>query len=727
MKARRKKELAKFPRKMRKKLIVTFLTITILLVALIGRIMYIEVTSGEKYEKIVLTQQEYDSTILPYQRGDIVDAKGTVLATSVDVYNVILDCKVLNSKEEYLQPTIEALTSCFEDLKAEDLYKLAEEKPKSQYNKILRRLPYDKVQKFVELQNDTKNHPYIKGVWMEKEYLREYPYGSLAASVIGYTTSGNLGIGGLEDSYNDTLNGVNGREYGYLNSDSNFEKTIKEPVNGKTVVSTIDVNIQSVVEKKLKEFNDACKNGAEEGEGSKNTAAIVMNPNNGEIYAMANYPTFDLNNPRDLSAYYSEEQIKAMSEDEQLEALNKIWQNFCVTQTYEPGSTVKPLTVATGLETGALTGNETYVCDGKEQVGGHTIHCVNRSGHGLLTIEQSIMESCNDALMQMSYAIQKENLLKYQKIFGFGQKTGIDLPGEARTDSLMYTLETMDDASLATNSFGQVGGHTIHCVNRSGHGLLTIEQSIMESCNDALMQMSYAIQKENLLKYQKIFGFGQKTGIDLPGEARTDSLMYTLETMDDASLATNSFGQNFNVTMVQMASAFSSLINGGNYYKPHVVKKITDENGNLIEENKGELLKQTLSKDTCNMVKQYLYKTVSEGTGKTAKVPGYSMGGKTGTAQKYETIEEDGVKKTQRAQGKYLVSFIGYVPQENPQVVIYVVIDEPNVADQAHSSYAQNITREILKEILPYLNIYQDEEYDQEKVVDLDIMGNPVQ
>ena len=639
MKARRKKELAKFPRKMRKKLIVTFLTITILLVALIGRIMYIEVTSGEKYEKIVLTQQEYDSTILPYQRGDIVDAKGTVLATSVDVYNVILDCKVLNSKEEYLQPTIEALTSCFEDLKAEDLYKLAEEKPKSQYNKILRRLPYDKVQKFVELQNDTKNHPYIKGVWMEKEYLREYPYGSLAASVIGYTTSGNLGIGGLEDSYNDTLNGVNGREYGYLNSDSNFEKTIKEPVNGKTVVSTIDVNIQSVVEKKLKEFNNACKNGAEEGEGSKNTAAIVMNPNNGEIYAMANYPTFDLNNPRDLSAYYSEEQIKAMSEDEQLEALNKIWQNFCVTQTYEPGSTVKPLTVATGLETGALTGNETYVCDGKEQVGGHTIHCVNRSGHGLLTIEQSIMESCNDALMQMSYAIQKENLLKYQKIFGFGQKTGIDLPGEARTDSLMYTLETMDDASLATNSFGQ----------------------------------------------------------------------------------------NFNVTMVQMASAFSSLINGGNYYKPHVVKKITDENGNLIEENKGELLKQTLSKDTCNMVKQYLYKTVSEGTGKTAKVPGYSMGGKTGTAQKYETVEEDGVKKTQRAQGKYLVSFIGYVPQENPQVVIYVVIDEPNVADQAHSSYAQNITREILKEILPYLNIYQDEEYDQEKVVDLDIMGNPVQ
>ena len=212
--------------------------------------------------------------------------------------------------------------------------------------------------------------------------------------------------------------------------------------------------------------------------------------------------------------------------------------------------------------------------------------------------------------------------------------------------------------------------------------------------------------RENLLKYQKIFGFGQKTGIDLPGEARTDSLMYTLETMDDASLATNAFGQNFNVTMVQMASAFSSLVNGGNYYKPHMVKKITDENGNLIEENKGELLKQTLSKDTCNMVKQYLYKTVSEGTGKTAKVPGYSMGGKTGTAQKYETIEENGVKKTQRAQGKYLVSFIGCVPANNPQLVVYVVIDEPNVEDQAHSTYATEFASSLMKDILPMLEIY---------------------
>ena len=228
MTAKRKKELAKFPIRMRKKLVVTFGMITVLLVALIGRLMYIEASSGEKYEKIVLSQQEYDSTILPYQRGDIVDAKDTVLATSTDVYNVILDCKVLTSKEDYIEPTIDALTECFEELSSEELHQLVEEKPGSQYNKLLKKLPYDRIQKFVEMQNDTEGHPYIKGVWFEKEYLRSYPYGSLAASAIGFTTSGNMGIGGLEDSYNDVLNGVDGREYGYLNSDNNFEKTVKD-------------------------------------------------------------------------------------------------------------------------------------------------------------------------------------------------------------------------------------------------------------------------------------------------------------------------------------------------------------------------------------------------------------------------------------------------------------------------------------------------------------------
>lgn len=596
---------------MQKKLLIVFSLISVTLIGLIGRLMYIEYTSGAKYEKIVLSQQEYDSSTIPYRRGDIVDTKGTILATSTDVYNVILDCKVLNNDEKKIEPTITALVQCFPDLNADELRQLIQNEPNKQYNVLEKRLPYDQIQGFVTLQEDKKNNPDIDGVWFEKEYIRKYPYGSIGSSVIGFTTSGNVGMAGIENSYNSTLNGINGREYGYLNSDNNFEKTIKAAEDGNVVVSTIDLNIQSIVEEKVAQFQIDNANVAREGAGSKHTAVVVMNPQNGEVLAMAQYPNYDSSNPRDLSAYYTQEQIDAMSDDEKLDALNGLWQNYCLTETYEPGSTAKPFTVAAGLETGTLSGDETYLCDGSELVSGSTIHCVNRNGHGLEGIREALMNSCNDALMQMSYAIGVDNFVEYQKIFGFGQKTNIDLPGEARTDSLIYTRDSM-------------------------------------------------------------------TAVDL---------------------ATNSFGQNFNTTMIQMSGAFCSLINGGYYYQPHVVKKITDEDGNTIQTMDNTLIKQTVSEATSEKIKGYLYSTVSEGgTGKYAKVNGYSMGGKTGTAQKIP-----------RGQGNYLVSFIGYAPQEKPQLMVYVIVDEPNAEDEAHSSYAQGIAQEIFAETLPYLNIYPDE------------------
>lgn len=596
---------------MQKKLLIVFSLISVALIGLIGRLMYIEYTSGAKYEKIVLSQQEYDSSTIPYRRGDIVDTKGTILATSTDVYNVILDCKVLNSDEKKIEPTITALVQCFPDLNADELRQLIQNEPNKQYNMLEKRLPYDQIQGFVTLQEDKKNNPDIDGVWFEKEYIRKYPYGSIGSSVIGFTTSGNVGMAGIENSYNSTLNGINGREYGYLNSDNNFEKTIKAAEDGNVVVSTIDLNIQSIVEEKVAQFQIDNANVAREGAGSKHTAVVVMNPQNGEVLAMAQYPNYDSSNPRDLSEYYTQEQIDAMSDDEKLDALNGLWQNYCLTETYEPGSTAKPFTVAAGLETGTLSGDETYLCDGSEVVSGSTIHCVNRNGHGLEGIREALMNSCNDALMQMSYAIGVDNFVEYQKIFGFGQKTNIDLPGEARTDSLIYTRDSM-------------------------------------------------------------------TAVDL---------------------ATNSFGQNFNTTMIQMSGAFCSLINGGYYYQPHVVKKITDEDGNTIQTMDNTLIKQTVSEATSEKIKGYLYSTVSEGgTGKYAKVNGYSMGGKTGTAQKIP-----------RGQGNYLVSFIGYAPQEKPQLMVYVIVDEPNAEDEAHSSYAQGIAQEIFAETLPYLNIYPDE------------------
>ena len=616
------KKIAKFSKKMQKKLVVLFVIIALLLLGLIVRLMYIEHTSGKKYEKKVLSQQKYDSTVIPYQRGNITDCKGTILATSVDVYNVILDCKVLNSDSADIDPTIDALITCFPQLNETDLRNLITDKPKSQYNVLAKKLSYEEIRAFEDMQaaekeasdkksGDAEKKGKINGVWFEKEYQREYPYGSLASAVVGFTTSGNLGMNGVENSYNSVLNGTNGREYGYLNSDSNFEKTVIDAQNGNDVTLTIDANIQKIVEDKIAAFEEEYRDAAREGAGSKHVGVIVMNPQNAEVLAMANYPNYDSSNPRDLSAYYTQEEIDAMDDDTELDALNQLWSNFCITYTYEPGSTVKPFTVACGLDTGTLDPNRTFICDGYETISGHDIHCVNTNGHGLETVEDALKNSCNDALMQMSYDIGPENFSKYQQIFGFGTKTNIDLPGEARTDSLIYTEDQLSTINLATNSFGQ----------------------------------------------------------------------------------------NFNVTMIQVASAFCSIINGGNYYQPHVVKKITDENGNVIQEDNGTLLKKTVSSSTSELLKQYLYATVSDGTGKYAKVPGYSMGGKTGTAQKLP-----------RGQGNYLVSFIGFAPVDNPQLLVYVVVDEPNAEEEFHSTFAQEIAKGIFEETLPYLNIYPDED-----------------
>lgn len=606
-----RKPTMKFSRKMRGKLAFLFTGVVLLVCVLIGRIMFINYTSGDKYKKIVLSQQSYDSVSIPYQRGDIVDTKGTVLATSVAVYNIILDCSVMTSDKNYIEPTINALMECFPDLmdrsKLEDY---AENDKKNRYIVLAKKLSYDQIQPFVNIQDDTEKNPKVKGVWFEKEYQRQYPYSSLASSVIGFTVAGNVGNAGLENYYNDTLNGANGRQYGYLNSDNDFEKTVIDAKDGNTLVTTIDANIQSIVEQKIKDYNEAYTDNFREGAGSTNTSVLVMNPNNGEILAMANYPSFDLNNPRDLTPYYTQEQIDAMTDDETMDALNKIWQNYALTHTYEPGSVQKPFTIATGLDTGTITDNMTFNCDGGEQ---------------------------------------------FDKWIG--------------------------------------------CVKLSGHGDETVRQALMNSCNDALMQMSYLIGAENFTKYQSNYGFGLKTNVDLPGEANTSGLIYSLDKMKPVDLATNSFGQNYNTTVIQLGTAFCSLVNGGSYYQPHLVRKITDAEGNTINTTGSTLVKQTISKSTSEQIKDYMYSVVQEGTGKMAKVDGYSMGGKTGTAEKQP-----------RGDGNYVVSYIGYVPQQNPQLMIYVVVDEPNVEDQSHGAFAMNISREILEEVLPYLNIYPDEE-----------------
>ena len=338
---------------MQKKLVMLFGAIILAFVFLIGWITYINASKGEKYTKVVLDQQQYNNRTIPFKRGDIVDRNGTKLATSERVYNVVVDAKTITSNKKYINPTIKALSKCF-DLKKKDVRKQIKKNPNSRYLVLKKGVNYEAYQKFEKITSDTDKNPNVQGVWMEEDYTRKYPYKTLASDVIGFTTNGNVGSNGIEASYNSILNGTDGREYGYLDEDSGYERTVKEPDNGSTVVSTIDLQLQSIVEQHILEFNEEHKNEATQGEGSKNTGVIVMNPQNGEILAEASYPNYDLNNPRDLSKWYTKKQIKNMSEDEKMDALNEIWQNFCVSSTYEPGSVQKPFTVACGLETGTI-------------------------------------------------------------------------------------------------------------------------------------------------------------------------------------------------------------------------------------------------------------------------------------------------------------------------------------------------------------------------------------
>lgn len=615
----KKSKIKKFGPKKQKKLVVLFAIILLAFVGLSIRLVWIYQKDGEKYKKQILSQQEYDSKTLPYKRGEILDANETKLAYSEKVYNLIVDARVMNESkaENAIETTIAALSKYF-DVDSAQMREHVTQNKENQYYVVQKALEYETVAPFMEEQAKNKS---IVGVWFEEEYKRKYPYSTLASSVIGFTGSDNNGTFGLEEYYNSILNGTNGREYGYLTEDSMVERTTIAAEDGNTIITSIDVNIQNIVEKYVAQFNEEHKGEYRTGEdGSTNTGVIVMDPNTGNILAMADYPNFDLNNPKDLTAFYSEEEIAAMSNEQMYECLNQIWRNYCISDTYEPGSVAKTMTIAAGLDAGKLTGNETFNCEG-------------------------IME---------------------------------------------------------------VSKHKIRCHKRIGHGVLTLSQCLEQSCNMGLIQIANTMGKDTLMEYLYNFNLGLKTNIDLAGEARTNTLVYSPENMVASDLAISSFGQGYMVTMVQMASAFSSVINGGKYYEPHVVTEIRNADGTTIEKIEPRVLKQTISATTSDQMRAYLANVCSLGTGKTAVPAGYLIGGKTGTAEKQP-----------RRMGNYVVSFMGYAPADDPQVVVYVVIDEPNVEDQPHSTFAQEVAKGIFTEILPYLNVFRTEELSDEEVEEL--------
>ena len=680
-------KIKKFTLKMQRKLLVLYVIILVAFVGLGIRLYAISRNKGEQYARQVLSQQEYDSITIPYRRGDIFDTNGMILATSNKVYNVILDNSILLGKEEYLEPTLDALDRVF-DLDMGEVRNYITQNPSSKYKILAKRVSYEDMLAFEELKQDEEKGKLIKGVWFEDEYVRQYPNSTLGCDIIGFTSNDNIGNFGMEQYYNSTLSGTNGREYGYLNEDSDLQRTVIPAEDGYSIYSTVDINIQSTVEKYLAEFNEELKDNAHPGNGAENVGCIIMEVDTGNILAMASYPVYDLNDPRDTSVllgarqvdrdgkkttgkpieitdnligtdsgdttaaesgntegaadtengtengettdnitsatepqmiteslYVTEESLAMMDDDTLYQNLNALWKNYCINTTYEPGSVAKPFTVAAALDSGSITGNEHYNCEG----------------------------------------------------------------------------------------FLTVGDYDIKCHNTYGDGYLSVAEAVERSCNVALMHISFACGKETFLKYQHAFGFGLKTNIDLAGESRTASLVYTPQTMGQTDLATNSFGQGFNVTMIQMITGFCSLINGGNFYEPHMVSRIVTSDGSTIQNIEPRVLRQTVSQSTSQTIIEYCNLVVSGeyGTGKTARPAGYMIGGKTGTA---ETLP--------RGNGQYVVSFMGYAPSDDPEIAIYVVVDRPNKPAgpaQADAKFATKIVRNILTEVLPYRHIYMTE------------------
>ena len=638
----------KLTKKMKLKLAGVFGCSLLALVGLLVGITWINAKSGNKYTQQVLTQsqQQYTDTTVPFRRGSITDRNGTMLANSVKVYNLVLDCVEINNNDKYKDPTKAALEEYFDiEQDVVDGLLTNEETKDSRYQILKKEVTMDERRAFEESlevpeskeeqealgEEEITRRQRVKGVYFEDTYKRIYPLGSLACDVIGFTDAGDTATWGLEGYYNSTLNGTNGRTFGYLSDNSSLEQNIIDPVNGKNLTTTLDATIQEIVEKYISAFDRALSAGPNnkknaKKKGAENIAVIIQNPNNGEILAMASSGTYDLNNPRDLSGSYTEYEIENMDDEETKEALFDMWKNYCVSQNFEPGSTFKPVVVASALESGAITEANRFICDGGEEIGEDYVRCaVYPDSHGSQSLGEVIQNSCNDGMMAI------------------GRKMGTKL----------------------------------------------------------------------FLEYQKKFNFGTRTGIDLPSEET--GLLFSEDNMYEMELSTSAFGQGFNCTMIQEISAISAAINGGTYYQPHLVKEITDEDGKTVKNINPNVLKQPVSEEVSAKIREYMGLSVTNGTSRSAKVQGYSMGGKTGTAEKLNEKEK----------GNYLVSFIGFAPLDKPEMVIYTVVDTPNVEKQASSTYAQYLSQAIMSEVLPYMNIYQDEPVVEETVLWQGFYGVP--
>ena len=617
---KKNKKNRRFLSRMKKRLVVAIGIFMALFIVLVIRLIYINTKSGEEYEQKVLAQQGYTSTTIPYKRGDILDVNGTTLATSIKKYNLILEPKNILQKDAYKEATVAALQEYF-GFTDEDINDFLSNE-ESYYVIARKNIEYEQYKAFTDF-CDSSAGDNVRGVYFEEQYQRFYPNGNLACHVLGFTVSGNVGMYGVEGNYNDYLNGYNGRSYSYLNEENGLTDVVEPAVNGYNLVTSIDANIQTMVQNAVEEYMETT--------GAKNVSVLVMDPDNSDVLALYNSHQFDPNDAYDLESvryqfegsylasqnYSSYEEFKEnATDDEKVNALNQVWRNFVISDVYEPGSTYKTFTIAGALEEGHVSVNDTFFCDGGETKDTYYIRCIAASwgGHGEQTLSETLENSCNDALMQIAAIEGRSDFDKYQELFGFGQPTNIDIPGE-------------------------------------------------------------------------------------PDEVSFSTVIYHEDSLNEVELATSSFGQGNCVSMIQLGTAFCSVINGGYYYEPSIVERIVDDDGNIIVEMEDVLVRQTVSEEVSEIMRDELHNVVLYGGGRAAAIEGYTIGGKTGTAEKLP-----------RGNGKYLISFIGFAPVDDPQVVVYVIVDEPNIETQSSCPHAKEIFVSIAENLFPYMNIYKENE-----------------
>ena len=564
----------------KKKIMIVFLCAALVLAALIGRLVYLMIFDADYYQELAQDLHEREREIKA-ARGEIVDRNGVVLATNRTVCTI----SVIHSQVEEPEEVISVLSRELELEEAEVRKKV--EKVSSM----------EKIRTNVDKATGDRIRGYdLAGVKVDEDYKRYYPYDELASRVLGFTGGDNQGIIGLEVKYEEYLKGTNGTILTVTDArgvelEGVAEDRI-EPAPGETLRVSLDYNIQSY-----------CQQAAEKVMEEKQAEAVsilLMNPQNGEIYAMVNVPEFNLNEPYELNTGTD---AAALTDEELQDELNQMWRNRCINDTYEPGSVFKIITSSACLEEGVVSLDDTFFCPGYRIVEDRKIRCHKVGGHGQETFVQGIQNSCNPVFMDIGLRLGSDRFYDYFEEFGLMKLTNIDLPGEAGT------------------------------------------------------------------------------------------IMHRKEDIGTVELATMTFGQSFQVTPIQMAVTVSSIVNGGNRVTPHVGTAILDRDGSIVKEFDYEVESGIVSKETSETMRMLLESVVSEGSGKNAYLEGYSIGGKTATSQ---TLP--------RSANKYISSFLGFAPADDPQILGMVIIHDPQGVYYG-GTIAAPVLRSIYDNVLPYLGI----------------------